>query len=555
MYVRAMLALLVCMGLAAPAHAQAPRNMVVAANPVAAAAGIAMLKRGGSVVDAAIAVQMALAVVEPQSSGLGGGSLLMIWDPATARITALDGLVAAPAHVTASLRTDVDGNLLPLLEVAHSARAVGVPGTVRVLALAHARFGKLPWASLFEPAIAAARGGFPMSPYLHDSLAALPQLAAYAPVRRVFFDEQGHPWPVGTTLHNPALADALSKVAADPDAVNHGALTADILAALASGKHPSLITARDMADYTAVERQAICRPFMQWRVCAFPPPSFGGVSVQQQLAMLADRGIAAQAPGSVQADHLLIETSRLAQADRRAYVGDPDHVAVPVDALLNPAYLRQRAAAITDTAIVTPRAGELPGVTPAGPAHEPGSTETTQIAIVDAQGNALSMTTTINLNFGAWLMPHGLFLNDALTNFSAPTRGGLPAANAMGPRRRPVTSMSPSLVFDGSGRLVLVTGSAGGGYIVDYIAQAIVATLAWGLTPSAALALPHVAGNTGRSQVEAGAVNRDIVARLTAMGHHLEQVEMHSGAAALKVTPDGLVGAADPRRDGVALGF
>lgn len=553
--VRASLAFLLLFQLAGRASADTPRNMVIAANPVAAAAGIDALKRGGSVVDAAIAVQMALAVVEPQSSGLGGGTLLMVWDPAAARIMAFDGLAAAPGHATASLRTDLDGQLLPLKDVAHSARSVGIPGTVRVLAMAHARYGKLSWASLFAPAIAAAENGFPMSPYLHDSLRRLPQLAQNADIRRVFFDEHGEPFPVGAVLHNPALADALRKVAADPEAVNHGALTGDILAALATGPHPSLITAQDLADYKPMERQAICRPFMQWRVCTFPPPSYGGVSVLQQLAMLADRNIAAQAPGSVQADHLLIESSRLAQADRRAYVGDPDHVSVPVDALLEPGYLHRRADLIARQALAAPRAGTPPGVAPGTPADALGTTQTTQIAIVDAQGNALTMTTTINLNFGAWLMPHGLFLNDALTNFAAPTRGGRPAANAMGAHRRPITSMAPSLVFDRAGRLVLVTGSAGGGYIVDYIAQAIVGTLVWGLEPKAALSLPHVAGNTGRSQVEAGAVEASAVAGLAAMGHRLEKVEMHSGAAALRITPHGLEGAADPRRDGVALSF
>ncbi|CUI44174.1 gamma-glutamyltransferase family protein [Achromobacter dolens] len=548
------------LALCAAASAQAQTNtqtqplagMVAAANPLAAAAGLDALKRGGSVVDAAIAVQMVLTVVEPQSSGLGGGSLMLVWDQGSATLSALDGLAAAPARVTASLRTDVNGDTLPLKDVARYGRPVGVPGTVRVMALAHQRYGKLPWASLFQAGIRSAEDGFPMSPYLHDSLRRLPQLAENPAIRKIFYDAQGQVLPVGATVRNPLLADALRKVAADPDAINHGALTADVLAAVGAGKYPSLMQAQDLAAYRPAERTPICGPFLSWKVCTFPPPSFGGVSVLQQLGMLAARRIDTLAPASAAADHLLIDSARIARADRLAYIGDPDQVKAPVRQLIAPDYTRERAALLSARAVTHPRPGVFAGVPAPAGAEAPGTTETSQVAIVDAQGNALSMTTTINLNFGSWLMPHGFFLNNALTNFSSAHGKGAP--NAMAPNKRPVTSMAPTMVFDRDGKLALVTGSAGGGYIVDYIAQAVVGTLAWGLRPADALALPHVAGNTGRSQIEKGRVPEQTAARLAAQGHKIEQVEMKSGAAAIRVTPQGLDGAADPRRDGAALG-
>lgn len=537
---------------AATTQAQPASGMVAAANPLAAAAGLDALKRGGSVVDAAIAVQMVLTVVEPQSSGLGGGTLMLVWDQDSGALSALDGLAAAPARTTASLRTDVNGDTQPLKDVARHGRAVGVPGTVRVMALAHQRHGKLPWASLFQAGIHSAEDGFPMSPYLHDSLQRLPQLAENPAIRNVFYDASGQVLPVGATVRNPLLADALRKVAADPEAINQGALTADVLAAIGAGKYPSLIQAADLAAYRPVERTPICGPFLSWKVCTFPPPSFGGVSVLQQLGMLAARRIDTLAPGSAAADHLLIDTARIARADRLAYIGDPAQVKAPVRQLIAPDYVRERAALLSGKAVTSPRPGVFAGVPAPAGADAPGTTETSQVAIVDARGNALSMTTTINLNFGSWLMPHGFFLNNALTNFSSAHGKGAP--NAMAPNKRPVTSMAPTMVFDGDGRLALVTGSAGGGYIVDYIAQAVVGILAWGLRPADALALPHVAGNSGRSQVEKGRVATDTIAQLAARGHKLEQVDMKSGAAAIRVTPQGLDGAADPRRDGAALG-
>lgn len=532
----------------------APHAMVAAANPLAAAAGRDILQRGGSVVDAAIATQMVLTVVEPQSSGLGGGSLLMIWNQQDATLAALDGLASAPMHTTASLRTDTDGQLLPLKDVARLGRSVAVPGTVRVLALAHQRYGRLPWETLFQAGITAAEKGFPMSPYLHDSLATIPNLANDPAIRAVFFDADGKVLPVGATLRNPQLADALRLVAADPQAINQGALTADILAATAAGKYPSLMRREDLAHYQPVERSPLCAGFMAWRVCTFPPPSSGGVAVLQQLSLLEQHKIGTLAPASGAAEHLLIDSARVAHADRRAYLGDPDHVKVPVRQLINADYLKQRSALISERAAQNIRPGELPGWAAPKGGDAPGTTQTSQIAIVDAQGNALSMTTTINLNFGSWLMPHGFFLNNAMTNFSSPM-GATPSPNAMAPGKRPATSMAPTLVFDKHNQLVLVVGSAGGGFILDYIAQAIVGTLAWGLSPLDALSLPHVAGNTGRSQVEKDQLSAAVIDQLTGRGHKLEHVRMRSGAAAIRVAPQGVQGAADPRRDGAALGF
>lgn len=534
------------------------RQAVVAAHPLATKAGLAMLERGGSAVDAAIAAQMVLGLVEPQSSGIGGGSLVLHWDAATARLSSYDGLAAAPARVTASLRTDTDGKLLPSDPSQRGGRTVGVPGTVAVLAMAHQRHGRLAWRELFGPAIEIAEGGFPMPRYLHGILAAPDAGKNHPELRELYFAADGSPLPVGATVRNPAYAKTMRRLAlGGPAGFLDGGGARAIVDTAQRGFRPSLMTEDDLRDYRAVERDPVCAPFLAYRVCTMAPPSFGGLVVLQVLQM-----VEARAGGRFEFDdaafaHLYAEAGKLAQADRRQHVGDPDFVAVPVAALASPAYARSRAAAIDDA-----RAAKevLPGLPlPRAVALAPDESDpvaaTSQIAIVDRDGNALSITTTTNLNFGSRLLVDGFMLNNALTNFSAAPRPGTTVANQMAPRKRPVTSMAPTIVFDRDGRPLVVGGSAGGGPIVDYIASSLIEMLANGRTPAEAISRGHLStAAPGKVQLEKGTGAARLAPALAALGHEVEEVPLVSGLGFLKRTPAGWIGAADPRRDGVALG-
>lgn len=536
------------------AHAQ----MAVTAHPLATRAALAMLDQGGTAADAAVAAQMVLGLVEPQSSGLGGGSLMLHWDAAAARLTAADGLAAAPAQVTASLRTDTDGQLLPGEPSQRGGRTVGVPGTLPMLADLHAGHGRLPWRALFQPAIQLAEQGFPMPPYLHGILA-LPDAAKNHPeLRALYFDAEGRVLPVGTTVRNPALARTLRRIAdGGPAAFLDGGGAQAIVAAAQRGFRPSLMTEQDLRDYRPAPREPVCAPFLAYRVCTMPPGSFGGVVVLQVLQM-----VQARAGGRYDFDdpafvHLYAEAGKLAQADRRKYVGDPDFVAVPTVALAEPAYVSGRARLIDpDRAATTVQAGRPVGAIAAlTPDDGDPKTATSQIAIVDRAGNAVSITTTINLNFGSRLMADGFVLNNALTNFSAAPKPGETLANQMAPHKRPVSSMAPTIVFDAAGRPVVVGGSAGGGPIVDYVASSLIEMLANDRTPAQALARGHVTTATpGKLGLEKGTPAAALATALAAKGHQVEVVPLVSGLGFLKRTPQGWIGAADPRRDGVALG-
>ncbi|MEN9628266.1 MAG: Gamma-glutamyltranspeptidase precursor, partial [Pseudomonadota bacterium] len=378
------------------------------AHPLATQAALQMLAEGGNAMDATVAAQMVLGLVEPQSSGVGGGSLLLVWDAGKQRLRSYDGLAAAPARATASLRTDVDGRLLPADQVARGGRSVGVPGTLAVLEQAHRHHGRLPWARLFQPAIDLAEQGYPMASYARSILAQDPGAKAHAEFKADLYDAQGQPQAVGTMLHNPAYAQTLRSVARlGVDGFWRSGGAARLVAAAQRGPHASLMTEADVLGYRAVERAPLCAPVRVWTVCTLGPPSFGGVTVLQMLQML-DQVAAPVTPASLDDAalwHLYAEAGRLAQADRRHYVGDPDHVAVPLATLLAPAYVRQRAALIDPRrAASTVRHGSPtpPAVSAAGDA-DTAADQTSQIVVADAQGSIVSTTTTINLNFGARL--------------------------------------------------------------------------------------------------------------------------------------------------------
>ncbi|MDO9707916.1 gamma-glutamyltransferase [Paracraurococcus lichenis] len=553
--------------LALPAQAQ--RQMVAAAHPLAAEAGLAVLRAGGNAVDAAVAIQAVLAVVEPQASGLGGGALLLHWDAGARKLSAWDGREAAPAAVPPTLFLR-DGQPMGFYEAAVGGRAVGVPGAIRMLEAAHRNLGRLPWPQLFAPAIALAEQGFPITARLAAAIAGDAERLGRDPQARALFLPNGRPLVEGTVLRNPALAATLRAIADQgADALHRGPIAADIAAAVRGHPNAGYMTTDDLAGYEPRRREPVCAPYRIWTLCGVPPPTSGGIAVLQIMALLAHQDMASLDPRgepsevrAVDAAHLLGEAGRLAFADRNRYVADADQVPVPVRGLLDPTYLMLRAQLIDrDRAATPPRPGNPPWGGGAPLASQPPQPEhgTSHLSIVDAAGNALAMTTTIEDAFGARLMARGMLLNNELTDFSfLPELEGRPVANRVGPAKRPRSSMSPTIVFDAEGLPVAVLGSAGGMRIIGHVAQALVAMLDWGMEPQAAVALPRIGAANATLELEAGTAAAALAPALQARGFPVEVRAMTSGLHAIRILrgPEGvrLQGGADPRRDGVALG-
>jgi gamma-glutamyltranspeptidase/glutathione hydrolase len=549
---------------AAPAGAQtASRHMVAAGHPLAAEAGLAALRAGGSALDAAIATQMVLTLVEPQSSGIGGGAVLLHWDAALRALDAWDGRETAPAAATPELFLR-DGRAMPFFDAVVGGRSVGVPGALRMLEAAHRAHGRLPWADLVAPAIRLAEQGFPVSPRLAEAIAAdAARLSRDPGARALFFTEAGQPLPAGHVLRNPELAETLRAIARDgADALHRGPIAVATAAAVRGHPgNPGGLSTEDLAGYTPVRREAVCAPYRRWRVCGFPPPSSGGVAIAQILGALARFDIASLDPNGVEALHLLAEAGRLAFADRNLFLADSDFVPVPVRGLIDPGYLALRSGLIErDRALAEPAAGDPPwrdGARWLSPQISQPEAGTSHLSIIDAAGNAVAMTTTIESAFGARMLVRGFLLNNQLTDFAfVPEAGGRPVANRVEPGKRPRSSMSPTLVFDTDGRLVAAVGSPGGARIIHYVARALVALLDWGMEPQAALALPHV-GTIGTAlDLEAGSSIAALGPRLAALGHTVRPMPMPSGLQVIMVSPDAprLRGGADPRREGVAIG-
>jgi gamma-glutamyltranspeptidase / glutathione hydrolase len=557
-------------GQTAKPSTSARKYMVVAANPYAAEAGHEILKAGGSAVDAAIAVQMVLTLVEPQSSGIGGGAFLLAYDAKTKALESFDGRETAPQAARPDRFLLPDGKVRPFGQIVSQPMSVGVPGVVRALELAHQRHGRLPWSRLFERAIALAENGFNVSPRLSRLLAF--QGAAYfnTAARDHFFDRSGAPWPPGTLLANPALAETLRAISEHGAGALHDGPIADaIIATLdaAAGSSPNDMTATDLADYRPRMRDPVCSPYRSYRVCSVGAPSAGGVTMGQVFGMLDGAPKAVVSAGAEAGQILseardqiaiLAEAEKLAYADRDRYIADPDFV--PQPALLDRAYVLGRARLIDPT---RPIGKALPGLPPLkssllfGEDATVEQTGTSHVSILDGDGNAVSLTSSIQTAFGSGLMSGGFLLNSQLTDFSFKPvdETGTPIANRVEGGKRPRSSMAPTIIFDPDGRLFAIVGSPGGNRIILYNLKAIICLIDWQCSAERAAGLPGFGSRNGALEVEQGTTAETILApALAAAGSTVTPVDMTSGLAIIERTGETWQGAADPRREGVAAG-
>ena len=553
--------LIVAPAVRAAEPARATKYMAVTANPLATEAALKALRAGGSAIDAAIAAQMVLTLVEPQSSGIGGGAFLVHFDKKAGRTASYDGRETAPAAARPDRFLDKDGKPLSYFDAVVGGRSVGVPGTLRVLELAHRQHGKLPWGSLFDDAIRLAEAGFPVPPRLARALTREKHLTQEA-ARAYFYKPDGKPWKQGELLRNPALADTLRIVAKQgAEAFYTGAIAGDIVATVANApRNPGDLTLEDLAGYQAKERPAVCGSYRARTVCGMGPPSSGGLTVLMVLGMLERFDLPNEKRLSSNAAHWMLEAQRLAYADRNLYIADSDFVDVPVDGLLDRRYLADRAAQIdvASSSGEKAEAGDVPrkrtqNFAPDNALQLPA---TSHLSIVDGAGNALAMTTTIEAAFGSRLMVRGFLLNNELTDFSfRPEVDGLPVANRVEGGKRSRSTMSPTLVFGKDGRLEFVTGSPGGSQIINYVLKTIVGVVDWGLDPQAAIELPNISNRNGPSEIERRADADALASSLAARGHKVERSLLVSGLQAIQILPDGtLLGGADPRRDSLAAG-
>lgn len=556
----------------------AERHMAAAANPLAAEAGREMLRQGGSAIDAAIAMQAVLTLVEPQSSGIGGGAFIMLWDGKN--VHAYDGRETAPAGATERLFLKADGKPMAFPDAQVGGRSVGTPGVLRALEMAHKKTGQLQWAKLFEPAIRLSENGFAISARLHSLIAADRYIAQSPEMAAYFLNADGTPKATGTLLKNPALAEVFKRIAKEgPDALYHGSIAEEIASKVQRHRNAGSLSVADLKGYTAKERTPLCTDYQQWKVCGMPPPSSGGVAIAQilgtlqalqaqdpSLAIAAMQPVNSPSPAGLEptpeAVHLLAEAGRLAFADRALYMADSDFVPVPVAGLVAPDYLAKRAALISERSMGIAKPGTPEGIQVAyAPDRSPLRISTSQVVAVDDQGGAVSMTTTVEAAFGSHVMVQGFLLNNQMTDFSfIPEEDGQRVANRVEPGKRPRSAMAPTLVFDRkSGELLATVGSPGGSQIIEYVSKSLVAMLDWKLDPQAAISLPNFGSRNGATELETGMFSPALKQALKDKGHMLSEIDMTSGIQAIVRTRDAqgkvsLSGGADPRREGEAVG-
>lgn len=541
-----------------PTSAFAP-GMVASANPDATAAGLAVLRRGGDAVDAAIAVQTVLGLVEPQSSGIGGGAFLVRYDAGTGGVLVYDGRETAPGLADETLFLDEDGTPRAWREVWRTGQSTGVPGVIAMLHMAHSVHGTQPWADNFEPAIQLAENGFEAAPRLNwwsARMAAGTDIAENGDAAGYLFDENGEPWAVGTVLTNADYADSLRAIAEDWRNFYEGPLAEAIVARVNESPGAGLLSLDDMASYEPNRHAALCSPYREYQVCSAPPPSSGGVALGMILGILEYTDMSATGPDTADGWHYFIEASRLSYADRDRYVGDPAYADVPIQGLLDRAYLGERAALIdTSEAIAEVSAGVPPGVMMPAEDTTIDNPGTSHFVVVDGDGDVVSMTTSVEAPFGSGRMAGGFFLNNQLTDFAFSPRDetGALRPNAVAAYKRPRSSMSPTIVLNNSGGFVMATGSPGGNSIIAYTAKTLVGVLDWGLSPQDAANLPNVVARGSTVNIEQGFDTATIEA-LQARGFTIEGGRgENSGIHIVLRHGDGtLEGAADPRRDGTA---
>jgi gamma-glutamyltranspeptidase/glutathione hydrolase len=541
----------------APAAAAPSQGMVSAADPRAAEAGAEMLRAGGTAVDAAIATLLTLNLVEPQSSGIGGGGYMVYSDRGAAPVT-YDGRETAPAAATSDWWLD-NGQPMPFREAQPGGKSVGVPGNLRMIALAHRQHGKLPWAKLFEPAIRLARSGFAITPRLHNSLdhsRATGALSAEA--RALFYNPDGSAKPVGTVVRNSAFADFLERVARQgPDSFYVGPNAQAIVTAVDTAAHnPSKMTLGDISTYDPKLRPPVCGTYRGYRICGMGPSSSGGITVFATLKQLEPFDLGKLGAHSATAWHLIAESERLAYADRDKYVGDADYVQVPLAGMADPAYLASRSALISpDKAMANVEAGTPPGAPPAcTPAMQP-ERGTSHFVVVDKWGDVVSETSTIESSFGSGVMVNGYYLNNELTDFSfEPQKDGCPVANRVEGGKRPRSSMSPTIVYGPDGKVRLAVGAAGGSTIPAQVVKAIIGVIDFHLTAQQAIALPMIYAPAETVYVESGTFLEGLAPKLEAMGHKVGFLPPTTFKAnAIERVNGRWAGAADPRSEGAAV--
>ena len=540
---------------ATPVSSTARTGAVSAADPRAAEAGAEILRAGGSAADAALAVMVALTVVEPQSSGIGGGGFLLYHDAARRHLSSYDGRETAPAAATPAYFLGPDGRPRDRDGAVPGGLSVGVPGNIRLMEMAHERHGRLPWARLFQPAIRLARDGFQITPRMHRMLSNSAGTGALSPWgRSQFYEADGRPKAAGTLVRNPQFAALLERIAASgPEHFYTGAAAQALVRTVRTAeRNPSPMTADDLATYQAKEREPLCGSYRGHRICGMGPPSSGATTVFAILKQLERFDLRALGPDNPAAWHLIAESMRLAYADREAYLGDPDFVRVPVAGLMNADYLAARSRLISpDRAIPHVEAGTPPGAERRAPAPAAPETGTSHFVAVDAAGNVASYTSTIESVFGSGLTVNGMYLNNELTDFSfTPERDGAQVANRVEGGKRPRSSMSPTIVYGPEGSVRLAVGAAGGTTIIAQVAKAIIGVIDWNLSAQEAIALPQIIGLGDRVTLERGTRLEAIAPALMALGQRTIVVEPGYKANAIERVNGRWVGAADPRSEG-----
>ncbi|MDP2575753.1 gamma-glutamyltransferase [Vibrio penaeicida] len=538
----------------------AKKWMVTAANPIATQAGADILAAGGNAIDAMVTVQLILGLVEPQSSGIGGGAFLVYWDAKGNRLTTVDGRETAPLAATPTLFQDEQGKPLKFYDAVVGGRSVGTPGTVKLLWDTHQQHGKLSWKQVVQPAIDLARKGFAISPRLAGLIAKdKERLSRFDSTKAYFFNADGTPKTEGTILKNPQYADTLAQIANNgANAFYSGNIAKDIVETVQSAPgNPGVLGLQDFANYRTKERVPVCAPYQSYDICGMGPPSSGALTVGQILSITEKfdlKKLGADNPTSWQ---IISDASRLAFADRGRYMADSDYVPMPTQGLLDSGYIAERAKLITPNKALESVSAGSPPWSHAMRLADDESIElpsTSHFNVVDSEGNVVSITTTIENAFGSRLMVRGFLLNNELTDFSFKThKDGAPIANRLEPGKRPRSSMSPTIIMQ-DGKPYMAIGSPGGSRIIGYVAQSIIAHLQWGMDIQQAINQPHLVNRFGTLDIEKGTAAESMQSPLEGMGHKVNIRDLNSGLHAIRLTKDGLEGAADPRREGAAIG-